>query len=122
MNQINNDICINQSNINFEKFFVNNKYILCKKNHNYLSYINRVKTNKKQLYSKNLYEYSYSSFTLRKNKSEKKLRIMKLNYEEKTRSKNFETLNSEVKRKILKRTKSKKDDEFFAQQKKEIKE
>ena len=121
LNKINNDICINQSNINFEKFFVNNKYILCKKNHNYLSYINRVKTNKKQLYSKNPYEYSYSSFTLRKNKSEKKLRIMKLNYEEKTRSKNFETLNSEVKRKILKRTKSKKDDEFFAQQKKDEK-
>ena len=59
LNKINNDICINQSNINFEKFFVNNKYILCKKNHNYLSYINRVKTNKKQLYSKNPDEYSY---------------------------------------------------------------
>jgi len=120
-NKINNDICINQSNINFEKFFINKKYILCKKNHNYLSYINRIKSNKKELYSKNPYEYSYSSFTLRKNKSEKKLRIMKLNYEEKTRSKNFETLNSEVKRKILKRTKSKKDDEFFAQQKKDEK-
>ena len=30
-NKINNDICINQSNINFEKFFINKKYILCKK-------------------------------------------------------------------------------------------
>ena len=110
-NKINNDICINQSNINFEKFFINKKYILCKKNHNYLSYINRIKSNKKDLYSKNPYEYSYSSFTLRKNKSEKKLRIMKLNYEEKTRSKNFENLNSGLKRKLLKRAKSKKDDE-----------
>ena len=111
-NKINNDICINQSNINFEKFFINKKLILCKKNHNYLSYIERVKSNKKNLYDKNPYEYSYSSFTLRKNKSEKKLRIMKLNYEDKTRSKNFESLQPKIKREIKGRIKSKKEKEL----------
>ena len=111
-NKINNTICINQSNINFAKYFINKKFILCKKNHSYLSYIDRVKSNKKELYSQNPYEYSYSSFTLRKNKSEKKLRIMKLNYEDKTRSKNFESLQPKIKRAIRARKKSKKDKEL----------
>ena len=111
-NKIDNTICINQSNINFAKYFINKKFILCKKNHSYLSYIDRVKSNKKELYSQNPYEYSYSSFTLRKNKSEKKLRIMKLNYEDKTRSKNFESLQPKIKRAIRARKKSKKDKEL----------
>ena len=113
--QLNNNICINQSNINFEKYFNNKKFVLCKKNHDYLSYIERVKSNKKYLYNKNPYEYSYSysSFTLRKNKSETKLRIKKMNYEEKTRSKNFETIEPEIKRKIKKRAKSKIEDELL---------
>ena len=115
-NKIDNTICINQSNINFAKYFVNKKYILCKKNHSYLSYIDRVISNKKDLYSKNPYEYSYSSFTLRKNKSEKKLRIMKLNYEDKTRSKNFESLQPKIKRAIRARKKSKKDKELSAKE------
>ena len=115
-NKINNTICINQSNINFAKYFINKKFILCKKNHSYLSYIDRVKSNKKELYSQNPYEYSYSSFTLRKNKSEKKLRIMKLNYEDKTRSKNFESLQPKIKRAIRARKKSKKDKELSAKE------
>ena len=113
-NKIDNTICINQSNINFAKYFINKKFILCKKNHSYLSYIDRVKSNKKELYSQNPYEYSYSSFTLRKNKSEKKLRIMKLNYEDKTRSKNFESLQPKIKRAIRARIKSKKNEELSA--------
>jgi len=113
-NKIDNSICINQSNLNFAKYFINKKFIICKKNHSYLSYIDRVKSNKKDLYSKNPYEYSYSSFTLRKNKSEKKLRIMKLNYEDKTRSKNFESLQPKIKREIRKRVKSKKVEELNA--------
>ena len=115
-NKIDNTICINQSNINFAKYFINKKFILCKKNHSYLSYIDRVKSNKKELYSQNPYEYSYSSFTLRKNKSEKKLRIMKLNYEDKTRSKNFESLQPKIKRAIRARKKSKKDKELSAKE------
>ena len=113
-NKIDNTICINQSNINFAKYFINKKFIICKKNHSYLSYIDRVKSNKKELYSQNPYEYSYSSFTLRKNKSEKKLRIMKLNYEDKTRSKNFESLQPKIKRAIRARIKSKKNEELSA--------
>ena len=115
-NKIDNTICINQSNLNFAKYFINKKFILCKKNHSYLSYIDRVKSNKKELYSQNPYEYSYSSFTLRKNKSEKKLRIMKLNYEDKTRSKNFESLQPKIKRAIRARKKSKKDKELSAKE------
>ena len=106
------NICIAQSNINFEKFFINKKLILCKKNHSYLSYIDRIKSNKKELYSKNPYEYSYSSFTLRKNKSETKLRIKKILYEEKTRLNNFETIEPKMKRELKKRAKSKKEEEL----------
>ena len=111
--------CINQINMNFEKYFINKKLILCKKNHTYSSYIDRVKTNKKELLSKNPYEYSYSSFTLRKNKSETKLRIRKMIYEEKTRSNNFATIKPEMKKKIKLREKSKKDEELLAKEKKD---
>ena len=77
--------CMEQINLNFDKFFINKKLILCKK--------------------------SNSSITsLRKNKSEKKLRMMKLNYEDKIRLNNFETLNTKIKRKIRKRKKSKKEE------------
>ena len=114
---IDNNICINQSNLNFEKFFINKKLVICKRNNNYLSYIERIQSNKKYLYNNNPYEYSYSSFTLRKNKSETKLRIKKMNYEENTRSKNFETLQPKVKRKIKERAKSKKEEELLKKQK-----
>ena len=39
---------------------------------------------------------------------------MKLNYEDKTRSKNFESLQPKIKREIRKRKKSKKDQELSA--------
>ena len=58
----------------------------------------------KELYSKNPYEYSYSSFTLRKNKSETKLRIKKILYEEKTRLNNFETIEHKMKREMKKKS------------------
>ena len=110
--KLDNDTCINQSNINFEKYFINKKLILCKKNHNYSSYIERVKSNKKELYSKNPYEISYSSLTLRKNKSETKLRIRKMIYEEKIRSNNFETIDPELRKKIKRRKRSKENEEL----------
>ena len=116
LKKIDNNICINQSNINFEKYFINKKLIICKKNNNYLSYIDRVKTNKKELYSKNPYEMFYTSLTLRKNKSETKLRVRKMLYEEKIRSNNFETINPELRRKIKRREKSKKEEELNAKQ------
>ena len=111
--------CINQVNMNFEKYFINKKLVLCKKNHTYSSYIDRFKSNKKELLSKNPYEYTYSSFTLRKNKSETKLRIRKMIYEEKTRSNNFATIKPEMKKKMKLREKSKKDEELVAIDKKE---
>ena len=118
LKKIDNNICINQSNINFEKYFINKKLILCKKNNNYSSYIDRVKSNKKQLYSKNPYEILSPPMTLRKNKSETKLRIRKIMlYEEKIRSNNFETIKPELKRKIKRREKSKKEEEFNAKKK-----
>ena len=103
--KINIDMCINQSNINFEKYFINKRNVICKKCRP--SYVESLKNNKKEIYS----EYKNP---LTKNKSEKKLRIKKTNYEEKTRSKNFENIKPELKRKIQKRAKSKKEDEYWA--------
>ena len=118
LKKIDNNICINQSNINFEKYFINKKLIICKKNNNY---IDRVKSNKKELYSKNPYEMFYTSLTLRKNKSETKLRVRKMLYEDKIRYNNFETINPEIRRKIKRRQKSKKEEELNDKQKEDIK-
>ena len=121
LKKIDNNICINQSNINFEKYFINKKLIICKKNNNYISYIDRVKSNKKELYSKNPYEMFYTSLTLRKNKSETKLRVRKMLYEDKIRYNNFETINPEIRRKIKRRQKSKKEEELNDKQNEDIK-
>ena len=118
LKKIDNNICINQSNINFEKYFINKKLIICKKNNNY---IDRVKSNKKELYSKNPYEMFYTSLTLRKNKSETKLRVRKMLYEDKIRYNNFETINPEIRRKIKRKEESKKEEELNDKQKEDIK-
>ena len=110
--KINNNLCIYQSNINYEKYFINKKVIVCKKCTP--SYIEKIKNNKKTLY----YE---SKISLRKNKSETKLRIKKMNYEEKTRSQNFTNIKPELKRKIKYRTKSKQQEEFYKKQKEQQK-
>ena len=78
--KINIDICISQSNIQFEKYFINKKLVICKKCHP--SYVEEIKNNKKELFTQN-------NPSLRKNKSETKLRMKKMNYEENIRSKNF---------------------------------
>ena len=63
----------------------------------------------------------YTSLTLRKNKSETKLRVRKMLYEDKIRYNNFETINPEIRRKIKRRQKSKKEEELNDKQKEDIK-
>ena len=104
ISQINIDMCIAQSNINFEKYFINKRNIICKKCRP--SYVEIIKNNKKELYQQK------NNF-LRKNKSETKLRIKKMDYEEKTRSQNLAKIKPEMKRKLEKIAKSKKDQEHW---------
>ena len=101
------NICINQSNINYEKLFINKRLVICKKCRP--SYIEKIKENKKELYK--------TSDSLRKTKSETKLRIKKMDFEEKTRSQNLAKIKPELQRKIKDRAKSKKDQEFYDKQK-----
>ena len=103
-NLINIDMCIAQSNINFDKYFINKRNIICKKCRP--SYVEIIKNNKKELYQQ-------KNYFLRKNKSETKLRIKKIDYEEKTRSQNLAKIKPEMKRKLEKIVKSKKDQEYW---------
>ena len=107
---INIDMCIAQSNINFEKYFINKRNIICKKCRP--SYIDIIINNKKELYSQK------KNF-LRKNKSETKLRTKKLDYEDKTRSQNLAKIKPELKRKLEKSAKSKREKEYYDKQKEE---
>mgnify|MGYP006873050183 CR=1 FL=1 len=106
--RINNEMCIAQSNINFDKYFINKRNIICKKSRP--SFVESILNNKRAFYNEN-------KNRLRKNKSETKLRIKKMNYEEETRSKNFAVIKPELKRKIEKRAKSRKEDEYWAKKK-----
>ena len=101
------NMCINQSNINFEKYFINKRFVVCKKCRP--SFIERIKTNRKEIYQ--------SNNKLHKNKSETKLRIKKMDFEEKTRSENLAKIKPELKRKIKSRTKAKRDDEIYFKEK-----
>ena len=105
---INLNMCINQSNINFDKFFINKKIVICKKCNP--SYVEKIKNNKKELYTKN-------NNLLRKNKSEEKLRLKIKDYEDKTRSQNLAKIKPELKKKIKDRAKSKRDQEFYDKEK-----
>ena len=107
-NSINNDICIKQSNINFEKYFINKKIILCNKCRP--SYLEKIKNNQKDL-------YTYNNPSLRKNKSETKLRVKKMDYEEKTRSQNLAKIKPQLKKEINNRAKSKRDQEYYDKEK-----
>ena len=106
--KINMYSCINQSNINFEKFFINKKLVMCRKY--YPSLIEDIKSNRKYLYIQN-------KPSLRKNKSETKLRMKKMIYEENTRKINFENIKPELKRKIKKRAQSNKKDALYDKEK-----
>ena len=106
----NMDICISQSNINFGKYFINKKLVICKKCHP--SHIEDIKNNKKELYVQN-------KPSLRKNKSETELRIKKMNYEENTRSKNFESIKPVLKMKIKQRAHTKRIEELCEKEKKD---
>ena len=110
--KINIDMCITQSNINFEKYFINKRNVICKKSRP--SFVESIIHNKKDFYNENRNK-------LRKNKSETKLRIKKMNYEEQTRSMNFANIKPELKRKIEKRAKSRKEDEYWAKKKEDEK-
>ena len=105
---INIDMCINQSNINFEKYFINKKVVVCKKCRP--SYIESIKKNKKELYIE-------SNRPLRKNKSETKFRIKKMDYEEKTRSNNLAKIKPTLKKKIKAREKLRRDEELSNKEK-----
>ena len=105
---INIDMCINQSNINFEKYFINKKLVICKRCRP--SYVESIKNNKKELYIE-------SNHPLRKNKSETKLRIKKMNYEEKTRSYNLAKIKPTLKKKIKEREKTERDQELINKEK-----
>ena len=98
----NMNMCINQSNINFEKYFINKRFVVCKKCEP--TFIEKIKTNRKEIYQ--------SNNKFHKNKSETKLRIKKMDFEEKTRSENLAKIKPELKRKIKSRTKAKRDDEI----------
>ena len=110
--KINIDMCIAQSNINFEKYFINKRNVICKKSRP--SFVESIINNKRDFYHEN-------KNRLRKNKSETKLRMKKMNYEEQTRSMNFANIKPELKRKIEKRAKSKKEDEYWAKKKEDDK-
>ena len=110
--KINIDMCIAQSNINFEKYFINKRNVICKKSRP--SFVESIINNKRDFYQEN-------KNRLRKNKSETKLRMKKMNYEEQTRSMNFANIKPELKRKIEKRAKSKKEDEYWAKKKEDDK-
>ena len=110
--KINIDMCIAQSSINFEKYFINKRNVICKKSRP--SFVESIINNKRDFYHEN-------KNRLRKNKSETKLRKKKMNYEEQTRSMNFANIKPELKRKIEKRAKSKKEDEYWAKKKEDDK-
>ena len=88
---VNNNICIQQANFNYDKLLINKKLCICRK----FEQINN--KNKK----------------LKKNKSESRLKL----YDEEIRQKNFAALTSNVAKNLKKRAKSKEEFEFYQKEK-----